>query len=175
LQSKPQSKIIYKNPARAGSEETTRRMDPAPWAEKSCLAESACSCMARSDTEITQLQFPSDLLSPACRLGQLASASQDTVGWDVWEGATQLICKHLVLHAELVHGKRCVCVCFVGVCRSDWLNRQILSTYTCKKKCEMDRRCEKHRRNETHNLSFFLLLPLLFSPTHALIIQQRST
>ena len=78
---------------------------------------------SRSDTKINQLQFPSDLLSPACRLGELASASHDTVGWDVWEGATQLLCQHLVLHAELVHGKRCVCV---SVCRSDWLNRQIV-------------------------------------------------
>jgi hypothetical protein len=126
---------------------------------------------SRSDTEINQLQFPSDLLSPACRLGQLASASQDTVGWDVWEGATQLICQHLVLHAELVHGKRCVCLCFVSVCRSDWLNRQILSTYTCQKKNSRWTGDVRSTAETSAYLYFLLLLTLLLSPTHALIIQ----
>jgi len=125
---------------------------------------------SRSDTRITHLQFPPDLLSPACRLGELASASPDTVGWDVWEGATQLLCQHIVLHAELVHGKRCVCVCFVSVCLPDGLNRQILSTYTSRKKCEMDRRCEKYRRNAMCTYLF-----VFFSPYFCLVLMLSSS
>ena len=40
------------------------------------------------------------------RLGALGAKTEDTVGWDIWQGATTLLCQHLVRHPELVCGKR---------------------------------------------------------------------
>jgi predicted nicotinamide N-methyase len=40
------------------------------------------------------------------QLGELGATTEDTVGWDVWEGATLLLCEYLVQHKELVRGKR---------------------------------------------------------------------
>ncbi len=41
-----------------------------------------------------------------CRLLEAGSCPTDTVGWDVWEGATDLLAHHLVQNPELVRGKR---------------------------------------------------------------------
>jgi hypothetical protein len=48
----------------------------------------------------------SDAVRAVCRLLGAGSYTTDTVGWDVWEGATDLLAHHIVQHPELVRGKR---------------------------------------------------------------------
>lgn len=46
------------------------------------------------------------LKSAMQRLEAEGTIATDTVGWDVWEGATDMLCNHLVRNPEIVRGKR---------------------------------------------------------------------
>jgi hypothetical protein len=42
----------------------------------------------------------------AQQLEELGAETEDTVGWDIWEGATELLCEHVAENPLLVQGKR---------------------------------------------------------------------
>ena len=42
----------------------------------------------------------------ARRLEERGAETADTVGWDIWEGATELLCEHVAENPRLVQGKR---------------------------------------------------------------------